>query len=87
MRFTEMGRDRKYEIRNTESKPMPNVQGRYNVPGRDTKFEIRNTKLQPMSKVQGRYNVPGTKYKVEIRIVIEVLEFKGLGTSYLVLGT
>ena len=27
------------------------------------------------------------KYKVGIRIVIEVLEFKGLGTSYLVLGT
>ena len=61
MRFTEMGRDRKYEIRNTESKPM--------------------------SKVQGRYNVPGTKYKVEIRIVIEVLEFKGLDTWYLVLNT
>ena len=66
---------------------MSKVQGRYNVPGRDTKFEIRNTKLQPMSKVQGRYNVPGTKYKVEIRIVIEVLEFKGLDTSYLVLST
>ena len=87
MRFTGVGRDRKYEIRNTESKPMSNVQGRYNVPGRDTKFEIRNTKLQPMSKVQGRYNVPGTKYKVEIRIGIEVLEFKGLDTWYFVLRT
>ena len=31
MRFTGMGRDRKYEIRNTESKPMSKVQGRYNV--------------------------------------------------------
>ena len=40
-----------------------------------------------MSNVQGRYNVPGTKYKVEIRIGIEVLVFKDLGTSYLVLGT
>ena len=40
-----------------------------------------------MSNVQGRYNVPGTKYKVEIRIVIEVLEFKGLCTWYLVLRT
>ena len=40
-----------------------------------------------MSNVQGRYNVPGTKYKVGIRIVIEVLEFKGLGTWYLVLRT
>ena len=42
---------------------------------------------RPVQKEEGRYNVPGTKYKVEIRIGIEVLEFKGLGTSYLVLGT
>jgi hypothetical protein len=60
---------------------------RFTGVGRDRKYEIRNTKLQPMSKVQGRYNVPGTKYKVEIRIGIEVLVFKDLGTSYLVLGT
>ena len=54
MRFKGVGRDRKYEIRDTESKPMSNVQGRYNVPGRDTKFEIRNTKLQPMSNAERR---------------------------------
>ena len=60
---------------------------RFTGVGRDRKYEIRNTESKPMSNVQGRYNVPGTKYKVEIRIVIEVLEFKGLDTSYLVLGT
>ena len=33
------------------------------------------------------YQVPSTKYKVGIRIGIQVLEFKGLGTLYLVLRT
>ncbi len=41
MRFTGRGRDRKYEIRSTESKPMSKVQGRYNVPGTKYKVEIR----------------------------------------------
>ena len=42
MRFKGMGRDRKYEIRITELKPMSNaerpvqnIEGKYNVPGRD----------------------------------------------------
>ena len=44
MRFTERGRDRKYEIRNTESKPMQNVQGgtMYQVEIRNSRYEIRN---------------------------------------------
>ena len=42
MRFKGMGRDRKYEIRNTEygietnvERPVQNIEWKYNVPGRD----------------------------------------------------
>ena len=71
MRFTGMGRDRKYEIRNTESKPMLNAErpvqkeeGRYNVPG--TKYKvgiricIRILRLQGSCFPQAGYLVLGT---------------------------
>ena len=56
-----------------------------------TKYEIRNRNQCRMSKGGTMYQEPAcgrqAKYKVGIRIGIEVLVFKDLGTSYLVLST
>jgi hypothetical protein len=59
MRFTGMGRDRKYEIRNTELKPMSNaehpvqnIEGKYNVPGTKYKVGIRIwTRILPLKDI------------------------------------
>ena len=63
----------------------------YQVEIRNSRYEIRNCNQCRRSKGGTMYQEPAcgrqAKYKVEIRIGIEVLEFKGLDTSYLVLGT
>ncbi len=74
MRFTGMGRDRKYEI--------PAAAGR-----RDTKYGIETNVERRLKNVEGVYNVPSTRYKVGIRIYVKIRHLKDLGTLYLVLRT
>jgi hypothetical protein len=74
MRFTGMGRDRKYEI--------PAAAGR-----RDTKYGIETNVERPVQNIEWKYKVPSTRYKVGIRIYVKIRHLKDLGTLYLVLRT
>ena len=67
MRFTEMGRDRKYEIRDTKYGIETNVEGPREVQCTRKRYEIRDTKYEIATNVEGPREVQCTRNQVQSR--------------------